>query len=258
MCCAPQSSIGSFSARGEALLRCKGGVVVTLAKLPEEERPRERLFACGVKSLSLIELLALCLGSSGQRGASALDLAAELLAVFGNLDQMLQATLEELLTVKGVGRAKAGHIQALGGLVGKMVRTVGRPQYQVESPADVYTLVHCYFRHERREVALLIFRDARGRVFSDEILAVGSLSEVIVHPRELFHRAVCRCAASVILVHNHPSGELAPSIQDVKLTKLLASSGEILGIPLDDHLVVNRVGYRSFWEKGLLKPRATY
>ena len=98
-----------------------------------------------------------------------------------------------------------------------------------------------------------MLRDARGNLFHDEILGIGTLTQVIIHPREVFHHALCRRAASLALAHNHPSGDPSPSVADIELTKLLATSGRLLGIPLDDHLIIGSSSYISLWKEGIIK-----
>ncbi|MEM7175950.1 MAG: DNA repair protein RadC [Chlamydiota bacterium] len=225
--------------------------MAVLAELPEEERPRERLFSHGADVLSLTELLAICLGS-GRRGLSALALAEELIASFGGLCRLMEATIEELTAVKGIGKAKAAQLKAVFALAKRRGKRAGAAKYLIRNPDDAHTLVRSYFCEQKKEVAVAIFRDVRGFAFHDEVISIGTLSEVLVHPREVFYLAIRHRAYSLILAHNHPSGDPAPSKQDLEVTKLLGASGRIVGVPLDDHLIVGRTGYVSLWQRGLL------
>lgn len=223
-----------------------------LAQIPKEERPRERLLKSGADVLSLTELLAICLGS-GRRGVSVLNLASELLAHFGDLRSLCEASIEALTEIKGIGEAKAIQLKAIFALAKRLNRIPGRAKYPVKLPKDVVTLIGPELREEKQEIAIVMMRDVKGCIFHHEILGIGSLSEVLIHPRELFHKALHHRAYSVILAHNHPSGDPTPSAADIDLTKLLISSGRLLGIPLDDHLIISRFSYVSFWEKGLIQ-----
>ena len=222
-----------------------------LAQLPKEERPRERLLSHGADRLSLTELLAICLGS-GRRGLSALALAEELVVLFGGLQQLMEATVEELMAVKGIGQAKAAQLKAIFALVRRKEKQAGTAKYLIRTPDDAYTLVRSYLSEQKREVAIAIFRDARGFAFHHELVSMGTLSEVLVHPREVFYLAIRHRAYSLILVHNHPSGDSRPSKQDLEVTKLLVASGRLVGVPFDDHLIIGRTGYTSLWRSGLL------
>ncbi|MBF5059423.1 RadC family protein [Candidatus Neptunochlamydia vexilliferae] len=220
-----------------------------IAQIPKEERPRERLLYRGSDALSLAELLAICLGN-GHKGTSALALAHKLLSRFGSLSALFEASIETLTEMKGVGPAKAIHLKAVCALAKRLNAVAGKGKFPVTCPRDVYTFIAPEIREEKQEVVALMLRDTRGCIFHHEILGRGTLNGVIVHPREVFHRALHRHAYSVILAHNHPSGDPTPSEADLELTKLLVSSGRLLGIPLDDHLIIGRVSYVSLWEEG--------
>ena len=231
--------------------------MTTLAKLPKEERPRERLLFGGEESLSLIELLALSLGN-GRKGVSALALAEELVATFGGLASLMEATLSELMAVKGIGLAKAARLKMASALARRQGRDVGLAKYPVRRPEDAHAILKKYFQGCGKEMAVAIFRDIKGNAFYDEVIAIGTLSQVLVHPRELFYAAIRHRAYSLILAHNHPSGDPRPSRADVKLTKLLIASGKVVGVPLDDHLIIGRTQYVSLWREGSLFCRSQY
>jgi DNA repair protein RadC len=226
--------------------------MTALAKVPKEERPRERLLYFGENALSLTELLAICLGS-GRKGFSVLRLAEELLAKFGGLMPLIEAPIEALTEVKGIGQAKAIQLKAIFALAKRSQTLGGGAKFPIRSAEDAYIFIRPRLEHEKKELAYLMLRDVKGTLFHAEMFGMGTLSEVLIHPRELFHEALKRRAFSVILAHNHPSGDPTPSQTDIELTKLLVSAGRLLGIPLDDHLIVGRYSYTSMYEWGYIK-----
>jgi len=226
--------------------------MTALAQIPKEERPRERLLCQGSDALSLTELLAICLGS-GRRGVSVIHLAEELLARFGSLSNLFNASVQALIEVKGIGMAKAIQLKATFALAKRINYLAYRPKYPVYSPDDLYAYIGPKLCDKNQECVAIMLRDAQGNLFHDEILGVGTLTQVIIHPREVFHHALHHRAASLALAHNHPSGDPTPSLADIELTKLLTTSGPLLGIPLDDHLIVGRSTYTSLWKEGFIK-----
>ncbi|MDJ0651818.1 MAG: DNA repair protein RadC [Simkaniaceae bacterium] len=226
--------------------------MTALAQIPKEERPRERLLTRGSHALSSTELLAICLGS-GRKGVSVLRLAEELLAHFGGLSPLLGASVEALTEVKGIGVAKALQLKAIFALAKRSQMLGCAARFPVLGPQDVYIFIAPHLEKEKRELAFLMMRDIKGAIFHSEMIGMGTLSEVLIHPREVFHEALERRAYSVILAHNHPSGNPLPSKADIELTKLLVSAGKLLDIPFDDHLVIGRYSYTSMWERGYIK-----
>ncbi|MCB1116472.1 MAG: DNA repair protein RadC [Chlamydiia bacterium] len=226
--------------------------MTVLARVPKEERPRERLLYLGENALSLTELLAICLGS-GRKGFSVLRLAEELLAKFGGLSPLIEAPVEALTEIKGIGPAKAIQLKAIFALAKRSQTLGGGAKFPIHSAEDAYTFIRPKLEHEKKELAYLLLRDAKGTLFHAEMFGMGTLSEVLIHPRELFHEALKRRAYSVILVHNHPSGDPTPSKTDIELTKLLVSAGRLLGVPLDDHLIIGRHSFTSMHEWGYIK-----
>ena len=221
-------------------------------QIPKEEQPRERLLLHGADVLSLTELLAICL-SNGSKGQSVLSLAETLLTRFGDLSTLSEASIKALTEIKGIGMAKAVRLKAAFALAKRCSRKGGAAKFLISKPEDAYTLIAPEIQGEKREVLALLMRDAKGYVFHHEIISMGTLSEVLVHPREVFHQALHHRAFSLIIVHNHPSGDPTPSKADLALTRLLVASGNLLGVRLDDHLIIGRTSYISLWEKGHIK-----
>ncbi len=209
--------------------------------LPKVELPREKLAKYGVAKLSDKELLAIILGS-GIEGLNVLELAQKILLKIRKI-RIEKVTLEELLKIKGLGNAKASQIVACLEL-GRRLNQKEKPE--ILSPKDIWNLC-ADIRESKKEHFLAFYLDTQERLIERQIISVGTLTASLVHPREVFEPAVRLSAASVIVVHNHPSGSLEPSVADRKITEYLYKAGEILGIPLQQHLIVTK---RSFIKIG--------
>lgn len=224
---------------------------ITIKRLPEELRPRERMQAAGPEALSAAELLAIIL-RTGSAAESALELANRILSDPRGLRYLAEASLEELCGIKGVGLAKAAQIKAAVEL-GKRLACLG-PSFRptIRNPREVCTLVMeemCYLDREHFRVVLL---NTKNRVLAVETISVGSLNSSLVHPREVFKRAVQSSAAAVILVHNHPSGDPAPSPEDLEITRRLCEAGRLIGIDVLDHIIIGDHVFVSLKEKGYI------
>jgi len=223
----------------------------TVRDLPPSERPRERLIKLGSEALSAQEILALILGR-GIKGESVMATSQKLLSRFGNLKGIANASVEELMQISGIGPAKAAQIKAALELSKRLEADVGeKPQPVLKSPEDVAAVVKSKLKGKKKEHFWVICLDTRNRLINCKPVSVGSLDTSIVHPREVFKEAVSSSAASVIFVHNHPSGDPEPSKEDVELTKRLAKAGEIIGIDVLDHIIVCDKSYLSLKAKGL-------
>lgn len=223
----------------------------TIHDLPVSERPRERLQKLGVAALSAQELLALILGR-GIAGESVMVTAQRLLSQFGSLKGTASASIEELSQVRGIGTAKASQIKAAFELANRLegyAETGQKPV--VKTPEDVVGLVRGRLKDKRKEHFLALLLDTRSQVIKVAEISVGSLDTSIVHPREVFQEAISASAASVIFVHNHPSGDTTPSEDDIGLTKRLAEAGEIVGIDVLDHVIIGDKNYLSLKREGL-------
>jgi DNA repair protein RadC len=230
---------------------------VALRFMPEEERPRERLLREGVEALSLSELIAIVL-ETGTRGKSALALAQELVNHFKSLNGILEASVQELMQIKGIGRVKAIKLRAIFGIAMRNRRPPFSEREKIQTPEEAFHLARSEIAHEKREVLLVILRNVKGGLIHFEKVSVGTLSEVLVHPREVFYPAVRHKAHSLIIAHNHPSGDPTPSKADLELTRLLSNSSRVMGISLDDHLIVTPEAFTSLRERGYLGPQKHY
>ena len=213
----------------------------TVHDLPSSERPRERLLQFGAEAMSVPELLALILGS-GNKGKSVMTLSQELLNQFGNHKKLADASVTELCKVPGIKFAKAAKIKAAFEL-GKRLNefTEERPSKVVKNAEDVFGIIKNKLKGKKKEHFMVISFDTRNhvnRIAEINTISIGSLDSSIVHPREAFKEAIVTHAASVIFIHNHPSGNPEPSEEDIKLTKRLVEVGEIVGIEVLDHIIV--------------------
>lgn len=218
---------------------------------PPSERPRERLYASGPEALSDAELLALQLGT-GTRGRSALDVARELLAAYGSLGEVASRDAVELARHPGLGPARAARLVAAFELTRRLRARTPGARTVLSSPAEVYAAFGPLMEHLPREVFRVAMLDAQNGLLRDRVVSQGTLSASLVHPREVFKPAILESAASVILLHNHPSGDPTPSREDIKLTRQLVECARLLDLRVHDHLIVGRGRYVSLAEQGII------
>jgi DNA repair protein RadC len=224
----------------------------TVRDLPPSERPRERLLKLGSEALSAQEILALILGR-GSRGESVVVTSQKLLSRFGNLKGVANASVEELREINGIGLAKATQIKAALELSKRLEADADeKARALIKSPEDVVGVVRSELKGKKKEHFLVLCLDTRNRLISCRSVSIGSLDTSVVHPREVFKEAVSSSAASVIFVHNHPSGDPEPSKEDVELTRRLVKAGEIIGIEVLDHIIVCDTSFLSLKARNLL------
>ncbi|OFZ54107.1 MAG: hypothetical protein A3D92_22400 [Bacteroidetes bacterium RIFCSPHIGHO2_02_FULL_44_7] len=222
----------------------------TIHDLPKEERPRERLIKFGEQALSAQELLQLILGR-GIPGESVVITAQKLLSKFGSLQKLAEASIEELSSIKGIGLAKATQIKAVFE-IGRRISTQ-TPSYKSKElidPKKVYQLIKSKLKDYHKEHFYIIALNSRNHSIAE--VSVGSLNTSIVHPREVFAEAIKNQAASVIFVHNHPSGDAEPSEDDLATTEQLTEAGKILDIEVVDHIIITKTNYFSFKDGNLI------
>ena len=224
---------------------------LTIKELPEDMRPRERMITSGPSALSNSELLAILL-RTGNTGESAIDLAYRILSASGGLRQMAAISIEEISQFKGIGVAKAAQIIAAIELGRRIASTGEEARPKISCPEDVAALLLEEMRHLDREHFRCLSLSTKNHLLAIDPISVGSLNSSIVHPREVYKKAVVRSAAGVILVHNHPSGDPIPSGEDISITKRLIKAGETLGIDVLDHIIIGDNRYISLKEKGIV------
>ncbi|WP_298588799.1 DNA repair protein RadC [uncultured Selenomonas sp.] len=222
--------------------------------LPVDERPRERLLSEGAASLSNTELLAVLL-RTGVKNDSALRVAEKVLALYKErgLAAITQMSAKELSSIKGVGMAKAATILAAVELGRRLALKAAEARTVVHGPADAASYVMPRFRFERREHFAVLLLNAKNHILALKTISVGTLTSSVVHPREVFQAAIEQSAASVILVHNHPSGDPAPSGEDLAVTRRMVEAGEIMDIPVLDHVIVGYDKFISLKEEGMIQ-----
>ncbi len=218
---------------------------------PQDERPRERFIHHGPQSLSNHELLAILL-RTGTKEESVLQLSNRLLTRFEGLRLLKSATLEEITEIKGIGHAKAIQILAAVELGRRVTNLAFSDRYVIRSPEDGAKYMMNEMRFLTQEHFVCLFLNTKNQVIHKQTIFIGSLNASIVHPREVFKEALRRSSASIICLHNHPSGDASPSREDVEVTKRLAECGKIIGIDLLDHLIIGENKFVSLKEKGYL------
>ncbi|MEO0009504.1 MAG: DNA repair protein RadC [candidate division WOR-3 bacterium] len=224
----------------------------TMRDVPAAERPRERLVRYGADKLSGEELLAVLI-SRGTSGVPVREIAHELLVRFGSVAGIAEASIEELKRVPGIGLAKACQLKAAFELARRYLESqVPEQRLELTSPEVVVKLLLPRLIEKKKECFFTVLLDARNRHIRTEQVSVGSLDTTLAHPREVFDAAVHDHAPAVILVHNHPSGDPTPSDEDIRLTKRLVEAGKLLGIRVQDHIIIAGSSYYSFRSRGLL------
>jgi DNA repair protein RadC len=224
-------------------------------ELPAAERPREKLSQRGAASLSDSELIGILL-RTGLKGVNAIDLGRQLLLRYGSLAGLSRCSVAELAKIKGVGPAKAVQLAAAFGLGERLAREQ-LTRRKMDAPELIYDLLGAEMRALHRESLRAVLLDTKFHLMRVEEISLGSLNESVAHPREIFRPALIHSAYAVIVVHNHPSGDPAPSGADRQLTRRLAEAASLLQIQLLDHVIIGsadngRVPYFSFREAGLL------
>jgi DNA repair protein RadC len=224
----------------------------SITNWPEKDRPREKLIHFGAENLSSAELLAILI-ANGTKEHSALDLGKAILKKFDTLDNLSQSSIEELQMISGIGPAKAITLLASFQLSRNMMREIAESQIvYFKCPSDVAGIFIPKLGHLKQEVFSIALLDSGGKYINSRDITRGIINASLIHPREVFRVAIKEAAASIILVHNHPSGQLLPSNEDLSITKQLVQAGEVVGITVQDHLIIAGSQFISLKEKGYL------
>lgn len=217
--------------------------------LPEMERPRERLLLYGVESLSLEELLAIII-KTGTKKHSSKHLAEEILSIYG-IDGLKDISVNGLCQIEGIGKVKA--IEIISAIeLGK--RIVGnnrlKQKYLLKTSKEIYEFNKYLFTNKKQECFYCLYFNNKQELIERKLLFMGTINRSVVHPREVFKEAYLCSASSIVCMHNHPSGDIRPSLEDKKITNALMEIGRINGIPVVDHLIFGDTSYYSFYDDG--------
>ncbi|MCD8502700.1 MAG: DNA repair protein RadC [Bacillaceae bacterium] len=227
------------------------GKPLMIRDVPNSERPRERLLKEGASVLSNQELIAIILGT-GTRQESVLQLSQKVLHFFGGLRLLKDASVEELKKIKGIGDTKAVQLRAAIELGSRIHKLKNEDRIIIRSPQDVANVVMEDMRFLTQENFVCLYLNTKNHVIQKKTIFIGSLNASIVHPREVYKEAFRHSAASVICLHNHPSGDPTPSKEDIEVTKRLTECGKLIGIELLDHLIIGDGVFTSLKEKGYI------
>jgi len=216
-----------------------------IKEMNEDSRPRERLVKFGIENLSDAEVLALIL-EKGTKKENIIEISNRLISKYG-ISNLSQCSLKELQEISGIGFAKACQILALFEF-NKRNKTLNSPLKKVSCAKDVFDIFHEKLKDEKQEKFIVLHLDNRYKIIKEEIVSLGILDASIIHPREVFKTAIKESAYALVLVHNHPSGDPSPSEEDIKISKILKKSGEIIGISIIDQIIIGKNSYWSLVE----------
>ncbi|HEX9948542.1 MAG TPA: DNA repair protein RadC [Thermodesulfobacteriota bacterium] len=218
---------------------------------PKADRPREKLLEQGPDALSDAELLAIVLRTGdGSSGRTALDHARQLIKRFETFRNLASVASAELLDIKGIGPAKAATVQAVMEICRRYATERFSQGKAFSRSADVFAHFHQRLKDRKKECFFILLLDSKNRAIREERVSEGTLTSSLVHPREAFAPAIRESAASLILVHNHPSGDPCPSREDEDITRRLVEGGRVLGINVLDHIIIGQGSYYSFADRG--------
>ena len=218
--------------------------------IPSIERPRERLKSYGIESLSNEELISIIIGS-GTKSISCKDLSLMIMSEIKDVSNLKDMNLDSLTKIKGVGISKASSILASVEL-GRRVYQTKVNKVVLNSPPKIYLYVKDLFADKKQEYFYTLYLDNKNHLIEKKLLFIGTVNKSVVHPREIFKYAYIFSASSIIIIHNHPSGDANPSKEDIILTKNIIEIGTINKIPLIDHLIIGNDSYYSFNDNGYI------
>lgn len=222
-----------------------------ISRWPEKERPRERLLQQGPQHLGEAELLGILIGK-GTKSKTAIDLGRELLERYESLENLFSRSPSELMKVKGIGSAKAATLFAAFQLVRRIQSQKKRERPTFKRSSDVRDHYLPLMKDLRKEVFQVLLLSRANKLIKEVTISEGTLDASLVHPREVFREALLESAAGVILIHNHPSGNPAPSEEDLRITKQVVEAGKVMGIKVYDHIILAGEDYRSLADEGLI------
>lgn len=224
----------------------------TIKEISKNDRPMEKLYNYGKEVLSDSELLAIILGS-GHKNKNAIFLADEILKVYFKDKNLLFASIDQLMEINGIGLSKASRIIASLELGKRLSKYETMNNISLTSPDSVANYLFDHFRDSYREEFLILILDTKNKIKASKTVSIGSINQTLVHPREVFRFAITNNANSIILSHNHPSGDPSPSHEDILITKRLQEAGKLIGIKVLDHIIIGNDKYISLREKKIIE-----
>ena len=219
--------------------------------IPTSERPRERVLKFGVESLSNCELLSIVL-RCGTREKSVKDLSLEIISMVGDISNFKDLTLNKLLSIKGIGYVKAIELISVVELSKRIYVGNDKKLIKINSSKDVFCFYKDLFLNKKQELFYCLYLNNKNYVIERKLLFMGTINKSVVHPREVFKNAYLSSASGIICIHNHPSGDVTPSIEDKRFTKALVDIGNVQNIPILDHIIIGEDNYFSFMENNLI------
>lgn len=223
---------------------------IGIKDIPKEERPRERLINNGVENLSNEELLSILL-KTGTKNTSVKVLANNILKEIESINNLKDITFEKLISIKGIKQAKACELLAcieLGNRINKKISNINK--IKIIDSNSIFEYYKIILQDKKQEYFYCVYLDTKNQIIKDKLLFVGTINESLVHPREIFKEAYILSASSIICIHNHPTGNVTPSKNDILITKQLKEVGITLGINVIDHIIIGKDEYYSFMDNG--------
>jgi len=221
---------------------------IRILDMQKEERPRERLLKNGASALSDSELLAIIL-RTGSKNENVINLSQRILGEY-NIKQLSQINITQLMKVHGIKESKAAQISACFEIARRLESFNSAEKPKISSPEDVYRRLFPRMREQKKEMFIELCLDTKNHILKEEVISLGSLNANVVHPREVFKLALTESAAHIIVAHNHPSGDPAPSREDIEITKKLVETGNIMGLTVLDHVIIGDGRHFSMKEAG--------
>lgn len=221
---------------------------MNLKEMPISERPREKLIKYGKENLTDSELLAIVL-KTGTKNCNVNELAILVLKSLGSIENLKEISFNTITKIKGIGFTKAIELAAISELARRVyIKSNLVDKVKFTSPVIIYENTKYLFDSLKQENFYCFYLNTKKELIERKLLFMGTLNRSVVHPREIFKEAYRVSASSIVCVHNHPSGDLKPSLEDIRLTDSLIKIGKINGIPIIDHLIISDYGYYSFYE----------
>ena len=221
-----------------------------IKEIPKEERPRERLKEVGVENLTNVELLSIIL-KTGTKNKNVKELSIDILKEY-TMNDLRDISINDLIKIKGIGEVKA--IELISAIeFGKRI-LLKEPKIleKLDNPKEIWKSSRYLFNNKKQEYFYCLYFDNKQRLIERKLLFMGTINRSVVHPREIFKNAYLLSASGIICIHNHPSGDISPSLEDKKFTKAIVDIGNIQNIPVLDHLIIGKDNYYSFMENGLI------